>query len=140
MADYYTNFSTLIKDLTSEECEWWRNYLIEREREKLKEPDNYWIVCELEPRDFDAWLYSEGSCDIEKTAELIQRFLSANRPNSCHSFEWADYCNKPRIDSFSGGGCFITAKKLQFFSPYKEIMKAQKKFEAKMKRNDRLWT
>ena len=135
MADYYTNFSTLIKDLTSEECEWWRNYL--REEEKKKESKNYWLVCEIELRDSEVWLYSEDCCDIEKTAELIQSFLAAHRSDGCHSFEWADYCNKPRLDSFSGGGCFITATKLQFFSPYMEIMKARKKFDYKISKNEK---
>lgn len=125
MADYYISFSTLIRDLTTEECEWWRNYLIERE--KQKESNDYRTVCELELRDFDVWLYSQDSCDIEKTAELIQRFLSAHRPNSYHSFEWANSCNKPRLDSFSGGGCFISATKLEFFSPHIQIMRARKK-------------
>lgn len=131
MANYYTQFSTMIKDLTDEERKWWEKYQEEKAERRESNDDDYFTTCNVELQNDGAWLYADDSCNIDSTAELIQRFLSENRPDQCHSFEWAETCSKPRLDEFGGGGCFITATEIKFFLPSNDIFKAEQEFESK---------
>jgi hypothetical protein len=53
--------------------------------------------------------FTEESGDLEMMAELMQRFLLCFRPKEHIIFTWAETCDKPRPDHFSGGSMLVTA-------------------------------
>jgi len=74
------------------------------------------------------WLYADECGSPEQVATLVQQFLIAFHPNGCFRFTWARTCSKPRVDEFSGGGCFVTAKSIKWFTPEDWIEKTMKKW------------
>jgi hypothetical protein len=123
MADNYTQFSTMIENLTESERAWCVKYLEElaaRSDEEIQEQGDCGIALESE----GLWLYAEEYGDVEFAALVIQEFLKNCRPDKCFGFEWANTCSKPRIDEFSGGGVFITATDMKWFNPTLMISEA----------------
>lgn len=103
MANYHTELSFAIHNISAEEEEWIKV--------RLEGDDAQWPQYEF-AEDSDGvvlWVHEEEGCDIEDLANLLQQFLSLFRPADSIGFSWADTCSKPRLDSFGGGAVFITA-------------------------------
>jgi len=115
MADYYTEFSFVIKDVTQEESEWLLDLYNKDEVPELIAlgMDNYGGCFALEIHhdpDMEAWFHSDdGQPNIDGLAGFIQDFLAKFRPKDEVFFEWGSSCSKPRLDAFGGGAMLITA-------------------------------
>jgi|GEM_PF-4938599 hypothetical protein len=60
------------------------------------------------------WIYSEESANVDAIASILQEFLKTCRPEGKIGFSWANNCSRPILDSFSGGYCMVSAKKIVF--------------------------
>jgi hypothetical protein len=116
MADYYTEFSFVIKDVTQEEAEWLLelyNTAAMKDGDFEGEEFKHCFDMEIhqEP-DMNAWFHSgDGSPNIDVLAGFIQGFLSKFRPNDEIFFQWSSSCSKPRLDAYGGGAMLITSKR-----------------------------
>jgi len=126
MANNYTQTSFMLTKLNPVESTWLKN-AFEENRRKMDEEDNYddfiGVSYEFEPGEGceNLWIYSEEGFMVENLVNLLQTFLKEHRPNEYISFTWSHTCSKMRLDEFSGGGVFITAKKQKWCVPYSFI-------------------
>ena len=60
-------------------------------------------------------IFASESGNPEGAALFIQHLIQKYFPGEHAEFSWADWCDKPRIDCFSGGAAFITAEKIDYF-------------------------
>ena len=141
MADNFRKFSQVIEGIEPNEKAWIRHVLEVQEdvlavlkkagvRPKPIEPE-WWPGFSWKLRDLEGelWLYSEDNGCLEHVGEFVRAFLDRFRPKACWSVTWADTCSAPRIGEFSGGGLFVSAKRIQFFTPDEQIHRLQKRFE-----------
>ena len=142
MANNYTQTSFMVYDLAPPEKDWLKQQLDENDR-KMEEDDNWddyiGISYEFEEADDgkeNIWLYAEESFFPEPLVNMLQTFLKEHRPMACIHFCWSSTCSKMRIDEFSGGGVFITAKKQKWFSPWYEVQELAKKHEDKREKTE----
>lgn len=127
MADYYTEFSFAINDLTEPEKAWAEQvkaFFAEHDYEGdpeslppelglLYTEDDFGMGFTMEVEDDDSlWIYSDESGDVDSASRFVQSFLRKFRPDDCEGFEWAGTCSKPRLDAFCGGAVFITATEI----------------------------
>ena len=69
-----------------------------------EDDDLGFIICE----DSDGiGFHHDESCDVENVAKLVQALLDGLEIDEEFIFSWANTCDKPRIDEFSGGGCCV---------------------------------
>ena len=140
MANYYTQFSSVLELISEEEKIWCETRLEELSR--TREGDNTPIPeegagfdgeGEIEryesQADFEAdietdrkknarcvWFHGSESDNIDHIAAFVQEYLAKFHPDQCWSMEWANTCDGERVDSFSGGAVFVTAKKTTFMN------------------------
>lgn len=135
VADYYTHISTMIKDLTPQEKEWWSKTIWKIAAYKgletggdfyqgmsaeavplLQAVENAGYIdwgIQTEIGEY-IWFHDEdGAPNLFGLANLIQIFLKQFRPDSIHTFRWAETCSKPRLDAYGGGLMAITAKDME---------------------------
>ena len=97
MADYYTQFSTMIENLSTEEVVWIKEnisgYAVEDDFSQF----DYTFVGD------GLWIYSEEDGVPDAVAGFVQAFLKEFRPQAIKVIGWANTCSKPRVDSFWGG-------------------------------------
>lgn len=134
MANYYTEFSQVIANLSEEEEAWLKSVLdIE---ECINDDDEYdYIIpdsapsCQQYIKDTYAedwpgfsyefcdpdrwsawgrhlWVYSEEG-GIDALAYLMQDFIVKFRPDKVMYIRFAQTCSEPRVDAFGGGACRI---------------------------------
>ena len=102
MADYYTQFSSMIPCDTLEQMEW----LV---AELGEDDEDYGQAVEFETnnstkeRPFDIWIYSDESADLEQLASIICEYQKHFDLKEPWYLEWANTCSKSRLDGFSGG-------------------------------------
>lgn len=148
MADYYVHTSTVIRDLTQRERIW-----IAREMEFSDDDDVHRIMAGYEghideilgnwPTEFfhwkfqedGLWLYIEDQGDTTVLARFIQRFLAANRPDTCHQFTWCCTSSRMMVDAFFGGGYFITKDAMREIVPHHELEELEVKHSARQNQN-----
>lgn len=136
MANNYTQTSFMITGLNPVEATWLRKAFDENQR-KLDEEDDYdnfiGVSYDFEKGDGceNLWIYAEESFMVENLADLLQAFLKEHRPDQYISFTWSHTCSKMRLDEFSGGGVFITAKSQKWCVPYAFIDKEAAKLNKK---------
>lgn len=139
MANNYTQTSFMLTELNPVEIAWLKNAFEESQR-KLDEEDNFddyiGVSYEFEQGEGfeNLWIYAEEGFMVENLAGLLQAFLKEHRPNGYISFTWADTCSKMRLDEFSGGGVFITAKSQKWCVPYSFVDKEAAKIKIKIKK------
>ena len=147
MANNYLLFSEILPAMTDEETKWTDRVLscnpdgdqVEATRTILAEagigvdadildawPDFQW---ELDPSRSELWLYAEECGNVCNVCEFVRAFLARFRPTACWHLTWATTCSKPRVGEFGGGGAFVTASRVKFYSPDDSIARERKKFE-----------
>lgn len=122
MANNYLEFSEVIENLTPEEVEWWEN-----DAEKIGGHSIDYYDFEVDEKNKLVWFHADESGDVDDIAVVVQAFLKKFRINECFSLTWSCTCSKPRIGEFSGGGMFVTASEMKFFSAdeWREQMKKE---------------
>lgn len=132
MADYYTEFSFAIPDLTDDETTWlkaaaiWLDAAINTEDDEhvppmpelegVLEDRECGTSFAMEVDDDGLWIHSDESGDVDEVARFCQAFLRKFRPDEHVAFEWANTCSKPRLDAFGGGAMIVTAEAIESMS------------------------
>ncbi len=136
MANNYLQFSEVINKVTPEEAAWAKSRLEEMTGKYFDDDGEngwyfQWAVHEAhDPEEGPhIWLYSEEGAEPEHVAAFVQEFLQKFRPDGCFSLTWAAFCDKLRVGEFTGGGIFVTAKKVAWFNPDFDIETEVKKFK-----------
>ena len=116
MANYYREFSQVIDDLTQEEHDWLDKQLNSDKPEiKLAEPDHWpGFQAAFEDGGKTLWFHVVENGDVEHVAELVHTFLKRFRPKEIFIMNWADWCSKPRVESFGGGAIVVSSKKIKY--------------------------
>ncbi len=138
MANNYLEFSEAIDDLTEDEKRWWENeQLLVQERMDKDGEDGYdaWSD-ERNCQDFDIegdsiWFHADESGDVEKVADIVQRFFKGFRPHAIFTLTWAAYCSKPRIGEFHGGAVVVTADEVIMESSGEWVFRMKRDLESK---------
>ncbi len=126
MADYYTQYSFEIENITPKERAWLELWIEEAEKD---EEGSYLPDCLFGTRNdlCSLWLHDDlGGSNIDALANMLQSFLLF-RPGQSITFSWANTCSKPRTDSFGGGAVFITRDDIAFMSTDGWIKKQKRK-------------
>lgn len=83
------------------------------------------------------WVHADESGNPDQVAEFIQYFFKQMRPDGYWSMTWATTESKPTAGAFSGGGVFVTARKIQWMNAWnwtgERMDKAKKKAAAAKK-------
>ena len=124
MADYFTNFSLVLKLQGATQQEYAldlaataRRHCTEDEPlpsgfpEDLEEEMEDWHF-ETEKDDDGIWLHSQYG-GIDAVCAFIQHLLQKFEPQGRVTFQWSHDCSKPRIDAYGGGAALITAKEIK---------------------------
>jgi hypothetical protein len=111
MAEYYTQFSTEIENLTEAEREWIKENIVGYALENDDDLFSY---------DFEGnglWIYAEEYGVPEAVADFVQDFFKKFRPQAIKVIGWANTCSKPVTDAFGGGYVLVTAQEQIWISP-----------------------
>ena len=81
------------------------------------------------------WIYAEESEDIEAAIKLVQILQNYFNDDSPFILTWADWCSKPRLDEFGGGGAVITKNNYKFMCAHEWCSKEAEKTRKKLKGN-----
>jgi hypothetical protein len=141
VANIYLQFSEVINNLTEQEAEWAKNRLTEMTN---KFSDSYgeegwdfeWEIKKSLDGETYVWMYSEESSSPEHVVSFAQEFLKRFRPDGSFAITWASFCDKPRVGEFDGGGAFVTANSVDWFSPSSSINAARHEFEKRRKKEN----
>lgn len=127
MSNHYVLFSSMIHNLTPEECEWVESYLVCNP--ELEEPDvtddwreercvdpgdeGEWPFFEWEIQvnrgKHDLWLHSSIYCKIPHVCAFVRKFLKRFRQEDTFCGTWAETCDRPLLEAFSGGAFVVTS-------------------------------
>ena len=132
MADYYTNFSMILK--LGNETE--QAYAIDlahkasivQQGEDAPEDFPKELLGVIEDWQFETeadnsstkyglWLHSMDG-GIDAACQFIQHLLQKFDLAHSVSFEWSHDCSKQRVDAYGGGAAFITAKEIKTMSTH----------------------
>jgi hypothetical protein len=124
MADYFTQFSEMLGDLTDQERAWIKERI--KEDQQAKDEDSYGWCDDDRVMEFDFefepeglveeshfWIYSDTCGSPDCVADFVQKFLARFRPEDSWTLSWANTCSKPRLDSFGGGTMVVTASEIK---------------------------
>lgn len=130
MADYFTNFSLVIR-LPDEAAQTYALNLAEQASRinqgdaaepgfpaHLHDYTENWCfeveadVVEEQPA---LWLHSSNG-GIEACCAFIQHLLQKFDRVGRVTFQWANDCSKPRVDAYGGGAAIVTARRIQTMS------------------------
>lgn len=104
MSNSYLRFSFAIKDTTPEE----RSFLDEYQFTDAEGEEDPIDLCFTHDKGH-TFVYCDEGGDIERTANLLQLFLQAHREDQTITFQWAEWCDKARPNSFGGGAVLIAS-------------------------------
>lgn len=76
------------------------------------------------------WIYSEEYPNIDSLVSIIYSVMKYYNSNKYVSFEYANTCNKLRLDGFGGGAIFIARSGIKYYSTYDWIWEQIKQFES----------
>jgi hypothetical protein len=130
MADYYTNFSMVLKLANEAEQAYALDLAhtasLAQQGDELAADLPKALVGMIEDWQFETdadnsgtehglWLHSiDGGVDA--VCAFIQHLLQKFDPQGRASFEWSHDCSKPRVDAYGGGAAFITAQEIKTMS------------------------
>lgn len=137
MADYFTQYSLMLPDLTVEEFAWWKRLsaLLDEAEEGVANPELA-SVLGYAPHEFFAddllpamWRFHEesgersihfeddaGYANLEVLSRALHRFLKRFRPESHVAIHYANTCSRARLNGFGGGLIFITSGEVHWRS------------------------
>ena len=112
MADYYTQVSFEIESFPAELDRFMEMY--DKLNAKHHNDDLTLGVSATKAKTMQSndciWIHDDDGCvDIEALVDLIQIWMQTSEySHDPVGFEWANTCNKPRLDAFGGGAVMIT--------------------------------
>jgi hypothetical protein len=130
MADYFTNFSLVIKLANETEQAYALDLVhqanLAQQGEELPPDFPKILVDAIEDWQFETeansgtnhdglWLHSMSG-GVDAVCLFIQHLLQKFDRQGRVSFEWSHDCSKPRVDAYGGGAAFITAKEIRTMS------------------------
>jgi len=128
MADYFTNFSLILK-LPDEAAQKHALDLATQARDIMYQGDTpptdfpAFLAEVVEDWQFETeaensaecpgiWLHSSNG-GIDAVCAFIQHLLQKFDPEGSVTFEWSHDCSKPRVDAYGGGAAIITAAEIK---------------------------
>jgi hypothetical protein len=107
MADYYTNFSEVIEELSFEEIDWVRKNLKTYTQD---EEHDEWIggFQSILEGDRTLWIYSEGEGSPTAVCAFVQAFLQAFPKRPPFTMQWSLDCSRPSPGAYGGGAAVVT--------------------------------
>jgi len=130
MADYFTNFSLVLKLANETEQAYALDLAHKASHASLGDdlpkdfPEALAPVIEDWQFEVDAdssadnhglWLHSTYG-GVDAACAFIQHLLQKFDPQGKVSFEWSHDCSKPRVDAYGGGAAVITAQEIKTMS------------------------
>ena len=130
MADYFTNFSLVLKLANETEQAYALDLAhkasLAQQGDELPDDFPKALVNLIEDWHFETdadnsgtthgvWLHSTSG-GVDAVCAFIQDLLQKFDPQGKLSFEWSHDCSKPRVDAYGGGAAFITAKEIKTIS------------------------
>ena len=130
MADYYTNFSLVLR-LPNEAVQAYAFNLAEQACQSQFEnevPDDFpaelrdhledWLF-EVAAQTVDEhpglWLHSQNG-GVDSACAFLQHLLQRFDLPDPVTFEWSHDCSKPRVDAYGGGAAIVTAQEIKTMS------------------------
>jgi hypothetical protein len=109
MADYYTEFSFVVENLTLEEAEWLALHYLTKWEDDSTFKDCFGMEIQDSPN-MQAWFHDDGGQpNLDALLDFLTKFLSGFRKDSSIFFEWGRTCSAPRTDGFGGGAALVTS-------------------------------
>lgn len=113
MANYYTDFSFKLPfpQTTDERLS---KFLMSYSNCHHEEPGSFpgfEVEVVNEKHDKTIYVFSDDGCgDLEEVSEFVRDFIEEFYPGERKAvvITWAEYCSKPRTDSFGGGALIVT--------------------------------
>ncbi len=130
MADYYTNFSLVLKLANETEQAYALDLAhkasLAQQGDELPADFPKELVDMIEDWHFEMeadnsgtthglWLHSMYG-GVDAACAVIQHLLQKFDPKSYVTFEWSHDCSKPRVDAYGGGAAIITAQEIKSMS------------------------
>ena len=130
MADYFTNFSVVLKLANETEEAYALDLAHKASHAQLGDelPADFPkdLVDMIEDWHFEMesdnsgtahglWLHSMNG-GIDAVCVFIQHLLQKFDPKGCITFKWSHDCSKPRLDAYGGGAGVIAAKEIKTMS------------------------
>jgi hypothetical protein len=135
MANYWTEYSFVIDNLTNEQIKWWKDKV--KKLDELDETEGYYLEDVDEdgyPKDsiltryyyedygnpnssfvideLDNYVWCTSSNNeggnIDGMIEVIQDYLEEMEPSRIVAYEWIQTCSNPRLDAYHGGAVAIS--------------------------------
>ncbi len=122
MAEYYTQFSENIPNLSSDEKAW-----VEKElTPPLTSPDEHecWPRFDWSFEDDDLWISSDENGCPDHVGIFVQRFLAEWRQEAVFSMTWSSSCSRLLIGTFSGGWLVVSKDEVIYGNAYCEAQQA----------------
>ena len=115
MADYYTETSFILPYPEGVEKNVIEDFIVN----EFGDEDEYYSI-EIRLESDGIWFWSQN-LDIDEAIGTVQEFLQEFYPDEFKVvISWADYCSKPRLDSFSGGTAVVTKNGFKLFDPVQQ--------------------
>jgi len=121
MSNCYTQFSSIVYNITKDEKDWLEEQFTTEENTL----DGLPCDMEFENREgkTDLWLYAEETFNLEGLADILQAFLAKFRPQEIFSLTYACTCTKLRPGEFGGGYCIVTGKEIIFGNVWQDAQR-----------------
>ena len=118
MANYYTRFSAVLGELSTEEVAWIKQEIDDRidadENSHLGfdyHLDGANPATGVRTDHLVLWINSgDGDGNVDRVAEFVQNFLKKFRPKEKWGMEWSSDCDKLRLGAFGGGAVVVSAR------------------------------
>ena len=123
MADYFTHLSFMVTGSVEEQ-----NLLVEmiKAADELAEEQDEVLLGVTADIDKDGvWIRDDyGHVEIELLCDTLSAWLEAIGSNKGIGIEWANTCNKPRLDAFGGGAAAVKAAGVEYYFTSKWLTEA----------------
>ena len=153
MADYYTSFSFVLDLPGAEAIKYAINlatiaadlrWEAEEDRQTQEKQFPKELELFLDEWDFEVaeeksgiWIHSnDGGTDA--ACQFVQHLLDRFSIIEPVSFEWANTCNKPRLDAYGGGAAVITATDIKSISTCQWVFKRLERIRKTQERKSAL--
>lgn len=137
MADYYTQFSTVLMIKRPKLRAAWDILHAPPKQDHNDEHDPPAWGFQYEVGGTELWLYSEDTGDVESLADCVFALVKAGCVAEPVVIEWAHTCGKMRADGFAGGAMLVTKDEVHWFNPGAIAYKTWDTLRAERKRKRR---